>query len=156
MIWTTIDFGKHKGKSLPQIIFKDADWFFHAYENDYFKGVQAREVNELYRRARSIKVPQRNGQKMLIEYFTHYNGKFGMIQLIPAGPDLGRLNVASSIDFYMPKSHSPHDKTGYKNFVFSLKAILFGDPSRRMNRRACEDFFNNEDNFDLDYTLNEV
>jgi hypothetical protein len=43
-----------------------------------------------------------------------------------------------------------NDKTGYKNFVFALKAILFGDRSRRMNRRACEAFFNEDNNFDLE------
>ena len=149
MNWTIVNFGKHKGKSLPQIIFKDADWFFHSYENDYFNGTLAHEAQELYRRARSIRVPPRNSQKMLVEYFFHSNGKFGTMHLIPDGPDLGRLNVASSIDFYVPRSRSHFDKTGYKNFVFALKAILFGDPSHRMNRRACEAFFNDDENFDM-------
>ena len=63
MNWTIVNFGKHKGKSLPQIIFKDADWFFHLYENDYFNGTLAQEANELYRRARSIRVPPKNGQE---------------------------------------------------------------------------------------------
>jgi len=154
MEWSIITFGKHKGKSLPQIMFRDADWFFHAFENGYFKGAYAQEANELFRRARSIRVPQRYGQKMLIEYLTQRDGKsgtgkFATMQLIPDGPDLGRLNVASLIDFYVPRSYSFYDKTGYKNFVFSLKAILFGDPSHRMNRRACEAFFNDDENFDL-------
>ena len=149
MNWTIVNFGKHKGKCLPQIIFKDADWFFHLYENDYFKGTQAHEANELYLRVRSIKVPPINGKKMLVEYFFHPNGKFGTMQLIPDGPDLGRLNVASSIDFYVPRTRSHLDKTGYKNFVFALKAILFRNPSLRMNRRACEAFFNDDENFDL-------
>jgi hypothetical protein len=92
---------------------------------------------------------------MLVEYHIHHDGKsgegkFATMQLIPDGPDLGRLNVASSIDFYVPRLYSRYDKTGKKNFVFALKAILFGNPSRRMNRRACEAFFNDDDNFDLD------
>ena len=52
MEWSIIDFGKYRGKSLPQIIFKDADWFFNGYENGYFKGTLACEASELYRRAR--------------------------------------------------------------------------------------------------------
>jgi hypothetical protein len=28
MIWTTIPFGKHQGKTLPQIVIDDPDWFF--------------------------------------------------------------------------------------------------------------------------------
>jgi hypothetical protein len=29
-MWTIVDFSKHKGKSLPQIILHDPDWFFWA------------------------------------------------------------------------------------------------------------------------------
>jgi hypothetical protein len=28
MIWTTVPFGKHQGKTLPQIVIDDPDWFF--------------------------------------------------------------------------------------------------------------------------------
>lgn len=154
MEWTVIDFGKHKGKTLPQIIIKDADWFFHAFENGYFQDAQAREACELYRRSRSIRVPTRNGQKMFVEYTIHLNGKsrnrkFGTMQLISDRSGLEHLNVSPSIDFYVPRSYAQYDKTGYKNFVSALKAILFGNSSRRMNRKACEDFFNDDDNFDL-------
>ena len=154
MEWTEVNFGKQKGLTLPQIIFKDADWFFHAYENGFFKGAYAQEARELYRRARSIKVPQRNGQLMVVEYVTHYDSrsqieKFGTMRLITNGSGLEGLNVAQSIDFYVPRSYATYDKTGYKNFVSALKAILFDNSSRRMNRWACEKFFYNDDNFDL-------
>lgn len=154
MVWTAIGFGKHKGKSLPQIIFQDADWFFHAYENGYFKAVLSQEAHKLYRRARSIRVPSRNGHKMLIEYVMHRDlqsqrKKFGTMRLIADGPGLEGLRVSTRIDFYVPRSYAQYDKTGYKNFVFALKAILFGDRSHRMNRRACEAFFNDADNFNL-------
>ena len=154
MIWSTLSFRRHKGKSLPQIMFQDADWFFHAYENGYFKNGLASEAHEIYRRARSIKVPQRDGRKMLVEYIIHSdrnsrsNGKFGTMRLIAEGPGLANLNVAKSIDFYIPRSYARRDKIGYKNFVSSLKVILFGNPSKRMNRKACEDFFNDNSNFD--------
>jgi hypothetical protein len=148
MQWSEVNFGKHKGKSLPQILFNDADWFFHAYENGYFSGVLAQEAHELYRKARSIPVPQRDGQQMLVEYVIHQelrteNQKFGTMRLIGDGPGLERLFVSSSIDFYLPRQYAKYDKTGYKNFVFALKMIFFGNPSHRMNRQACEDFFNN-------------
>jgi hypothetical protein len=56
------------------------------------------------------------------------------------------------IDFYMPRDLAGYDKLGYKNFVFALKAILFDDNSHYMTKQACEEFFNNDDNFDLAYT----
>lgn len=154
MEWLTVGFGKYQGKSLPQIIFTDADWFFNGYEKGYFRKDHADEAAEIYRRARAIKVPQRNGQKMAVEYIIHRTGekgikKFGTMQVIPYGPDSRRPNVSAVIDFYKPRSLMRNDKTGYKNFVFALKAILFGNRSQRMNRRACEKFFNNNANFDL-------
>lgn len=155
MEWSTIEFGRYSGKSLPQILFIDADWFFNGYEKGYFRKDHADEAAEIYRRSSAIRVPPRNGQEMLVEYFIHRTGekgmkKFGTMQLIPAGTGSGRPNVSSTIDFYKPRSYLWNDKTGHKNFVSALKAILFGNRSHRINRRACEEFFNDDNNFDLD------
>ena len=38
MKWTTLTFGKHDGKTLPEIIIKDADWFFWAIANRRLQG----------------------------------------------------------------------------------------------------------------------
>jgi hypothetical protein len=154
MNWSILNFGKHKGKSLPQVILHDPDWFFHAYENEYFKGSMAREAQELYRRARSIRVPQINGHEMVVEYIFHQRLptgiiKFGTMRLIHKQDDIELLNVSPVIDFYIPRSHAQYDKSGYKNFIFAFKAILFDDSSKRMNRRACEEFFDDDENFVL-------
>ncbi len=152
--WTTIRFKKFRSKSLPQLIFEDADFFFLAYENDYFNGRLEKEARELYKSARSIKVPPRNGKKMLVQYAFSYNVKlnraeFAMMELIPDGSDRGRSNVSLWIDFYVPRSRSHFDKTGYRRFVMGLKSILFNHPLLRMNSLDCERFFNNYKNFDL-------
>jgi hypothetical protein len=154
MNWNRIHFGNYRGKSLPQLIFEDADYFFFLYENYFFHGDLAKEADELYRKARSIKIPPKNGQNMCVKYFSYYDrkskkDKFLMMKLIPDGPDLGPFKVASWIDFYVPRSYSDFDKTGYKNFVVMLKGILFGNRSLRMNMRDCEDFFNDKNNFDM-------
>ena len=105
MNWTVLNFGKHIGKTLPQIIFDDADWFFYGYESGYFKNGLAREAQEIYRRARSIRIPEQDGHRMLVKYTIHKpNGKFGMMSLIPDAPGLGHLRVSSVIDFYIPRS----------------------------------------------------
>ena len=155
MNWTNIRFRKFTSKSLPQLIFEDADFFFHAYENYYFDGNQEQEAEELYRKARSIRVPPRNGKKMLVKYFSYYdrkskNDKFLMMKLIPDGSDRGRHKISSWIDFYVPRSYSDFDKTGYENFVVMLKGILFENRSLRMNRQDCEAFFDDEKKFDMD------
>jgi hypothetical protein len=51
MYWTKLNFGKHKGLTLPQVILKDADWFFYAYENSYGTKIQLDSVKSgSYRR----------------------------------------------------------------------------------------------------------
>lgn len=152
MQWSEVNFGKYSSKTLPQIIFQDADWFFHAFGNGYFQGPIVAEASELYQRARSIKIPQHNGHKMLVEYVFHRDRgadseKFGTMRLIADRPGLGHLNVSPVIDFYVPRSMTQYDKSGYKNFILALKLILFGNRSKRMSRRACEEFFENDHNF---------
>jgi hypothetical protein len=150
MKWTTIGFGKHKGKTLPQLIFDDADWFFWAYEEDIFKGALGREVREVYRRARAIRIPQQNGKKMLVEYrFEPRSGKFATMFLIPDGIIFERQTVSSVIDLYVPRSCKPKDKRGCKNLVLAFKEIYFGNQSHRLSKQAREDFFSDDRNFVL-------
>ena len=150
MNWTTIGFGKHKGKTLPEVIFDDADWFFWAYEEDIFKGALAREIREVYRRARAIRIPEQGGQRRCVEYRFHpKNGKFTTMFLIPQGPIFERQTVSPVIDFYVPRSRGPYDKKGCKNLIFAFKAIYFGDQSHRLSKHACENFFNDDRNFVL-------
>jgi hypothetical protein len=47
MSWKTLDFGKYAGRTLPEIIVSDADWFFWARKKDVFKGRLANEAEEL-------------------------------------------------------------------------------------------------------------
>ena len=58
MAWTVVQFGKYRGKTLPQIIFTDPDWFFWAVENDTFKSAALKaEASDIRRKATRIKIP---------------------------------------------------------------------------------------------------
>src|SRR5438876_986407 len=59
MAWTELKFGKHKGKTLPQVLFSDPDWFFWASEQQTFRGAQRREADLIYVRATHIRIPVR-------------------------------------------------------------------------------------------------
>ena len=37
MSWIKLEFGKHRGLTLPQIMFCDADYFFWAYATGVFQ-----------------------------------------------------------------------------------------------------------------------
>jgi hypothetical protein len=70
MIWTTVKFGKYSGKTLPQIVLTDPNWFFWAA--DILYGPLATEAETLKRRARGIRIPKPKPKKWEIEYrFDH-------------------------------------------------------------------------------------
>ena len=82
MIWTTLDFGNHEGLTLPQLLFKDPDYFFWMMENpDGFKrSLKLRaQALDLRRKATSIRIPgdgdgDGDGDEELleIEHMIHY------------------------------------------------------------------------------------
>jgi hypothetical protein len=152
MTWTTLGFGKHKGKTLPQIAFSDPDWFFHGWENGYFKGRLLVEAEEIYRKSSCIRIPQNSGEKKHVEYIIDQGTyKFGTLRILTGdiesyGP-LTRNQILDVIDMRVPRQIAPHDKLGYSNFIFAMKGILFGNPSHRMNKARCEAFFDDAKNF---------
>ena len=66
MRWSVVPFGKHKGKTFPEIILQDPDWFFWALPKLY--GKLADEAEELARRARTIKIPNSRRKRLEVEY----------------------------------------------------------------------------------------
>jgi len=154
MNWTQVTFGKHKGNTIPQIMFGDPDWFYWACENGAFKGNLLQEAKYVHARACAIRIPEKDGEKRLVEYTIDWpTGKFGTMAIIPEAQSAG-LGASSTsrgkvIDMRVPRNIAKHDKTGYKNFIFALKAILFGDPGYRMTKRRCEEFFEDDRNFAL-------
>ena len=161
MRWTTLNFGKHKGKTLPQVMFFDPDWFFHGWESGYFKWRMRMEAAEIYRKASAIRVPPKNGEKRFVEYIIDQGtGKFGTLHIIEGDLELydkrsGNF-VQENIDMRFLRQISVYDKTGYNNFLSAMKAILFGDKSHKMTKKRCENFFEDEDNFLLEKTVNEA
>jgi hypothetical protein len=59
------------------------------------------------------------------------------------------MNVRDVIDMRVPRILAKYDKSGYKIFLSQMKSILFRDPGVYMTKRRCEEFFDNDDNFDL-------
>ena len=94
MRWTTLNFGKHVGKSLPQIILSDADWFFWAYGRDVFKGRLSIEAEDLASKATRIKIPKSDPENWQVEYRHEDDGRFIEIAIVeaeePSVPQLSR------------------------------------------------------------------
>ena len=85
MAWSILAFGKHKGKTLPQFVFADPDWFFWAIESGVFRGNQRREAERIDARARAIRIPKNDKANLKAEYVVHPpTGKFGNMEIVPA------------------------------------------------------------------------
>lgn len=156
MKWTPLYFGKHKGKTLPQVLFKDPDWFFWAMEDGTFRNkgeTLLSEARDIFNKATNIKIPDNENSDFAILYYVHEpSGKFGLFEVIPHGRQNGegrgeslRLGV---IDMSIPYKWSRYDKSGYISFIRSMKSYLFGSSSVHLTKKRCEEFFSDPNNFD--------
>ena len=153
-MWTIINFGKYREKTLPQVMFSDPDWFFWAWENAVFdkRETLKRQAQDIYNKSRNIKIPESCGIDMEVEYYIHHpKGKFSHFKIVPRNQS---AHVGSSpafrssiIDMRVPRDVSSYDKLGCRNLLDSLKFYVFGKENARMTKDRCERFFNDSNNF---------
>jgi len=146
MPWSTVKFGKHDGKALPQIIFNDPDWFFWAMEKAFFKGPLKLEAERIDARARAIRIPNNSTGQLVAEYAIHRpTRKFAGMEIVPASrpPHQGSTPTFRKdvIDLSVPRTIAQYDKLGCGNLISSVKRVLFGSSSVRMTKQRCEAFF---------------
>jgi hypothetical protein len=154
MVWTNVTFGKHKGKSLPQVVFDDPDWFFWAREQGAFHGILRREADEVHRRATSIRVPQDDPDETLVAEYGMHHGRFCHLEVVPESRERHAGSTSTTrlpvFDMSFPRQVKGYDKLGYRILVRSLKFHLFRSERARLTRKRCEDFFDHDSNFVLD------
>jgi hypothetical protein len=148
--WSTLAMGRHRGFSLPQIIFRDADWFFWAWGKGVFTGryPEAHEAKRIYDRATRVRIPN---AELVVEYLTdRSSGRFAGMQLARAGDSPTNPSfLRHVIDLSVPSQLRNYDKSGMKIMIKDFKEIVFGDPKVKMTRRRAEMFFDDDRNFVL-------
>jgi hypothetical protein len=154
MFWTTLTFGKHKGKTLPQVVFADPDWFFWALDEGVFerRGKLRDEAQEINQKATSIKIPQTGSERLVAEYGTHPGvRRFCNVEVVPKSrPHHGDSTATMRLDVFdlsVPRRIANYDKMGCRMLVSSLKFYLFSDENCRMTKKRCEEFFDDDSNF---------
>src|ERR1019366_702778 len=70
IMWTTLNFGKHAGQTLPQVVLSDPNWFFWVVSKRVFDGRPEfeAEADALESRARNIRIPKRHPKEWAVEY----------------------------------------------------------------------------------------
>lgn len=155
MPWTVIYWEcDYKGKTLPQVLFTDPDWFFYMIEEKKFenKGPIADEAKTLALKARRIRIPDPRGEDLVAEYGLEPSHRtFAHLELVPrsreahAGATITeRMDV---IDLSYPREFKEYDKLGNHLFLLQMKHYLFGRRNYLMTRKRCEAFYDDDRNF---------
>ena len=156
MPWTSLSFGRYAGMSLPQIVMTDCDYFFWGYSAGAFDNPATllTQADEVYRKARAIRIPQTGTELLVAEYAVHPAiGKFSGVAVVPASrPKHEGITATFRLpvfDLSVPRGISAYDKSGGKQLVKALKFYVFGDPDCRLTKQLCEEFFEIDANFVL-------
>jgi hypothetical protein len=154
MSWTVLNFGKHKGNTLPQIMFTDPHWFYLAFEDGTFndRGNLLKEANDIFQKSTTIKILQKGEETLVAEYRIHPASQNSVgFELVEQSrlPDQGATTVLRRfvIDLSIPEKIEGYDKLEYKTFLMNLKHYLFGSEKIKITKERCEEFFNNNSNF---------
>ena len=155
MVWTVLNFGKYQGKSLPQILFTDPDWFFWAMGEGVFAKKSASlkmEAEAIWEKAQRIRIPPSQPAGSEVEYVIHSGvNKLSSVEVVPPGrpPHLGSSPTIrrDEFDLSVARGIAKYDKFGGKVLVKAIKHYWFGSESARLTRQRCEAFFADPDHF---------
>ena len=149
MKFSILDFGKHEGKTIPEILLSDPNWFFWALDAGLFQqhGRQQEEAAELGYRARNIKLPRDNPEQWRVNYYTNRHGDYWgfIIQRTDVLPDSGFAFETEVLSLEYVTQLRPTDRAYY---LHKIKSYLFGKGSR-VTKTVAEQFFGDDSNFDF-------
>lgn len=144
MRWSVVPFGRYAGKTLPEIIVRDLDWFFWVLPKLY--GRIAEEAQELARRARAIKIPQRGCKRLEVEYQFDMDRRFCGFGFVDRSAPYSRWSARLRyVDLRWPLRRK-YDKGAGPIMIRDFRTHYFGK-RKRMTKGRCEDFFSNDANF---------
>lgn len=153
MVWTVVTFGKHDGKTLPQIAFSDPDYLNWAMKQQLFQNkALAAELKEVTQKAQRISIPENSDNSKKVRYYIdRVTKKLGNVEVIDA--DQGAHHGSSSasdkefFDLLFASKTSSYDKTGGKFVIKAIKYHVFGNSKARLTKSKVEDFFDDPTNF---------
>jgi hypothetical protein len=145
MKWSTLTFGKHRGKTFPQILVVDPDWFFWIWPDLY--GPLRPQADELVRRATAIKIPKNRPEKWCVEYWLEDDRTFGHFSLVKADSHQNEKWAVRErhLDLSWARRCKAYDKKGNKYLIRDFREYYF--PGRNLTKKRIEAFFNDDDNF---------
>lgn len=154
MKWTKLNFGKHNGKTLPQVVFQDPDWFFWSMDNGVFdrRHSYREQAEEVYTKACNIRIPDGGeGCKEVRISLYPPTGRFYFFDVINKGEPLHDhewpTRLLDRIDLSFPRQICEYDKEGCRLMIKSLKLWVFGGQNIVFRKSLVESLFSDDDNF---------
>ncbi len=138
-MWTTVNFGKHAGRTLPQVVLRDPNWFFWAVGKGVLYGRLEFEANALERRATNIKIPKRHPEKWEVEYRWDRDYRFLRAFHAPLASYLPYLDLS-----YVRRGDI-HDIRDCRRLIHDFRRLYF--KGRNLTKRRCECFFQDKKHF---------
>ena len=147
-IWSELTFGRHQGKTLPQIVLSDPDWFFWALRKKVFCSPLAGEVKDIAYKICHIKIPRPNPEDWKFEFICNSDGKLLDLRLLRAEDAVyGHVNkqIIGVLDMSWPRLWGGYGKSSGKLLLAAIRHYYFD--GSRMTKARCEVFFSNNANF---------
>jgi hypothetical protein len=151
MSWSVMPFGRYQGKTLPQIIMLDLDWFFWVLPKLY--GKLGTEARDLARKARGIKIPKGRGKKWVVEYRyeldhgSELGRRFCGFAFVKAETWHSRWTIRLPyLDLKWPLRGKKYNKRSSRILIRDFRIHYFGD-HKRLTKQRCEEFFSDAKNF---------
>src|SRR5258708_4944737 len=144
MKWTMLKFGRHEGRTLPQVVLSDPNWFFWAA--DILYGQLATEAEILERQARNIKIPRPNPKKWAVEYRRDRDDRFLGFDIVKADSHVHLLfDRSPHLDLAYVRRGNVHDTRDCRRVIRDFRRLYFD--GLNLTKQRCEEFFDNERNF---------
>lgn len=147
--WMELSFGKHKGKTLPQVAFHFPSYFFWAMDEGIFDREPLKsQADDVYFKLRNIRIPEGKGY-VAVRYCVDRRGRFDYFLLCQEHECYlkDRFTYANDIDCTFPYRMDSRDKGGCQRFMRHIQGIFIG-PEARLTKDVCELFFD-QDIFNL-------
>lgn len=145
MRWSVLSFGKYQGKSLPEIVVRDLDWFFWMQPKLYNR--IGEEARNLRRKAKGIKIPGASGKNLEVEYRYEFGDRFcgfGIVEASDARYSRWSIRLPY-LDLSWPFRRN-YDKRAGRLLMRDFRFHYFGK-NRRLTKERIETFFSNSRNF---------
>jgi hypothetical protein len=147
MIWSKLNFGKNVGRTLPQVVLSDPNWFFWAHRKGIFYGRLAIEAKIVAARATHIRIPKPHRKRWQVEYHWDREGRFLGFDFVKTKSSFYHplFNRLPHLDLAYIRRGSVHDIRDCRQLIRDFRYLYF--EGLNLTKGRCEEFFEADENF---------